>query len=341
MLASPLVAEVPVDDARPDAPRPAPADWSWGQFSPAAGFTVRYARVSTGGHRGVALLLHGRSDFIEKYAEVLEELAAQGFDAWTFDWRGQGRSTRLLGNPHKGHIDRFETYLADLDAFVSEVLEPAAGGTAQRVLVAHSMGAHLALRYLHDHPGRFDRAALVAPMIGIHAPVPPAAQRAITGLGARLGRGEAYAAGGDWGPRQQRFARNKRTRDRARFERVVAAVLADPALALGGPTLGWLAAAHASIATLTAPGFAAAIATPVLIAAGGADRIVDVRATLELAAALPSARTLVVPGARHELLHELDRARDAFWRAFEAFVADAPASGAAARGEVPSGADSV
>lgn len=300
------------------------SDLELATFSPCAGVNLRYGRLRVPDARGVALVLHGRTGFIEKYAEVMRELAALGLAVWSFDWRGQGLSTRLLDNPHKGHIDRFETYLEDLASFVGAVLAPeAAAIRGPRVLVAHSMGAHLALRHLHDRPRDFSLAALTSPMVCIRGPIPPRVQLGVAALGARFGRADRYASGGDWGPRNQRFITNKRTHDRARFERVVASVRADPRLALGGPTLGWLAAAHRSIAVLLAPGYPERITAPVLAVAGGADAIVDTRATVRLMARLPAGRVVVVPEAKHEILHERDPQREPFWRHFgEVLAAD-------------------
>ena len=66
-----------------------------------------------GGNRRI-VLCHGRTEFLEKYTETIGELAARGFEVWSMDWRGQGAFDRALKNPHKGHIDQFESYIADL-----------------------------------------------------------------------------------------------------------------------------------------------------------------------------------------------------------------------------------
>ena len=50
--------------------------------------------------RGTVLLLHGRTEFIEKYYPVIEKLLQRGFAVATLDWRGQGLSERPVG--HRG-----------------------------------------------------------------------------------------------------------------------------------------------------------------------------------------------------------------------------------------------
>jgi hypothetical protein len=67
---------------------------SWGSLEVTDGVTLRHARIvpAEGPVRGTVVLVHGRTEFIEKYAEVLEELCAgggSGFDgsrcsAWWF-----------------------------------------------------------------------------------------------------------------------------------------------------------------------------------------------------------------------------------------------------------------
>ena len=77
--------------------------------------------------RGTILLLTGRGEFIEKYAtEVVGELLGRGFAVIALDWRGQGLSYRPLADHEKGHIDSFDTYLADLKLFLQSVVAPEA-----------------------------------------------------------------------------------------------------------------------------------------------------------------------------------------------------------------------
>ena len=49
--------------------------------------------------RGICVLLHGQTEFIEKYVEVIAELQGRGFTVATFDWPGQGGSYRFLADP--------------------------------------------------------------------------------------------------------------------------------------------------------------------------------------------------------------------------------------------------
>ena len=70
------------------------------------GITLRTARwPSLSPHpKGTVCLFQGRSEFIEKYFELIRELRARGFAVATLDWRGQGGSDRLLRQGNGGDL---------------------------------------------------------------------------------------------------------------------------------------------------------------------------------------------------------------------------------------------
>src|SRR5262249_27915714 len=99
--------------------------------------------------RGVCVLLHGQTEFIEKYVEVIAELAARGFTVATMDWRRPGASARALNNPLKAHIGDFSEYDSDLTIFMHTVVRNLTDKPP--IVLAHSMGAHILLRSLHSN----------------------------------------------------------------------------------------------------------------------------------------------------------------------------------------------
>jgi lysophospholipase len=223
--------------------------------------------------RGIAVLLHGQTEFIEKYDEVIGELVSRGFTVATFDWRGQGGSARSLADPLPAHVRDFAQYDDDLTSFLEQIVRPLSD--APPLALAHSMGAHILLRTLHDRPGAVRAAALTAPMIEVSTRGYPGwLARAVCAAQNALGRGDAFA----WGmaardPFLITFDTQLVTSDRARFARVQAFLGGRSDLRLAGPTWGWLEAAYRSMARLRGPGFAQAIAAPVLVCGAGRDRI--------------------------------------------------------------------
>jgi lysophospholipase len=293
-------------------------------FTTPDGLSIRWGYAAAKGSpaRGTVLLLNGRTEYMEKYAEVFEALAERHFTVYSLDWRGQGLSDRLLYDSEKGHVNDFEDYLHDLEQLMTIVHNR--GASPPFILIGHSMGGHLALRFLERHPDQFARGVLTAPMIDIRVPklLPRRLLRWLIGAGARRGRSDSYVIGsGGYGDRDRRFEGNPLTSDRARFQRNVDMIARDPRLALGGVTYGWLSAALQSIDYLTTQDFARALTMPIMIVTAAEDRIVSRRAQKEFCRKAPDCRQVLIEGARHELLVETDPRRDQFWRAFDRFVA--------------------
>ena len=268
--------------------------------------------------RGGVILLPGRSEFIEKYSETVQDLLARGFWIAAMDWPGHGLSGRPLSNRHKHHLTSFAPMVEDLKRFIEELEARRLG--RPRIILAHSMGAHVALRYLHDYPHRVDGAVLSAPMVALtFAPLGRRLTRSLTRLAMTFGFGKRYAPGQTNYGALQRSDANMRllTSDPERFQIEHRWIGQNPDLALGGVTYGWLDAAMASIAEINAPGYAEEIETPILIVQAGADRLVDNPRQEAFARHLPNATFLRIEGARHEILNEREEYRDQFLAAFD------------------------
>jgi len=271
--------------------------------------------------RGVCVLLHGQTEFIEKYDEVIGELNARGFTVATFDWRGQGGSQRGQANPLPADVRDLAEYDDDLSSFLQQVVRPLSERAP--LALAHSMGAHILLRTLHDRPGSFRAAVLSAPMIAFSARGYPAwLARAVTALYNAAGQSRAFA----WGmaardPFLVDFDTQLVTSDRARFERAQEFLRRHPDLRLAGPSWGWLEAAYRSMAKMQKPGYAEAIATPALVFGPGKDRICITQATERFARRMPHATYVELADSEHEILMENDSIRARFWSAFDAFAA--------------------
>ncbi len=269
---------------------------------------------------GSVVLVGGRSEFAEKYGEVACELAGRGFFVWTMDWRGQGGSCRLLSDPMKGHVGSFEDYLDDLDRFLRDVVLPSA--PAPLILLAHSMGGHLGLRFLKRRPEVFHRAVLTAPMVDIHlsAAMGPSI-RLLSRLMTRSGFAHVSVPGtGDEGDRLWRFEGNPLTSDRARFERNNQYARTAPRLAVGGVTFGWARAAFDSIRELGAAGVAESLSVPLLMVSPQVDTVVSVDAQKRFCRQCLVCRQVLLYGALHEILMEADAHRRLFWNAFDGFT---------------------
>lgn len=270
--------------------------------------------------RGVCLVLQGQTEFLEKYCEVIDELRLRGFAVAAFDWRGQGGSGRALADTRIAHVEDFSQYDEDLRAFLDQIVKPL---TDRPVLaLAHSMGAHILLRTLHDNPPNIVGAVLTAPMLRVSTRGQPEwLVPIIAKLMMLFGKKNDYVLGMEArDPLKMTFKDQLVTSDRIRFDRTQNFIAANPEIRLSGPSWSWLTAALASMARVMAPGFAEAIKTPVLLFGAGKDRIVQTAACRDFAHRLPNGTYVEFEVAEHEILMENDIVRTKFWKAFDEFA---------------------
>lgn len=231
------------------------------------------------GARAAVVIVHGYGEHAGRYAELVDELGRAGLSAYLLDLRGHGRS----GGP-RGHVDRFEDYLGDLDRLVADAREE----EERLFLFGHSLGGLIVLRYLQEG-GRAAGAIVSAPYLRL-AFEPPPWKRAFAGLLERLLPRLPIPSG---------LTPAMLTRDEARR----AEVEADP-LYFTTTTAGWYA--QATRAQREAVARAAAIRLPILGLLPLADRVADPRATEAFWTRLGSEdRELVrFEASYHEILNE-------------------------------------
>jgi alpha-beta hydrolase superfamily lysophospholipase len=232
--------------------------------------------------RSAILFLHGWFDHAARWTAVAQRLADAGFAVYLLDQRGHGRS-----GGRRGHLSRFSQLLGDLQAFRRAVRRRRK--ELPQLLLGHSFGGLVALRYLETQPSDPVVAALVvSPWLAL--PVAPPVWKAM------LSRVLADL----WPtlPIPARIDATQLSRDPA----INAAYESDPAVH-GVMTPGaWreIQWAHRAVA---ADGDR--IDSPVLFLLGGEDRIVDAHAARAFADGLRSPATVHwYPEMFHELLHD-------------------------------------
>lgn len=292
-------------------------------MTPAAdGWPLRtYTQPAIGRPRGSILWLGGRGDIFEKYVETLDGWSHGGWGITSFDWRGQGGSGRIGGNPAVGHIDDYATWISDLAAFYTDWVAREPG---PHVVMGHSMGGHLVLRALAERAITPDKVVLVAPMLGFDTGIVPFPIAFwVARIMARLRSDIRPAWKRNEKPSPPQASRQAYlTHDPDRYADELWWKKENPVLALGPPSWGWLAAAYRSIAGLERRAAVEGITTPILILCAQEDQLVSATAIHRFAARLPNA-TLVVFGddTAHEILREADGPRDRALAAIAEFLA--------------------
>jgi alpha-beta hydrolase superfamily lysophospholipase len=115
--------------------------------------------------RAEVIISHGFGEHSGRYGALTEHLMAQGFSVTVYDHRGHGLSDGL-----PGHVESFTEYEEDLDHIVSAVR--ARSDASSVFLIAHSMGALVALRYVAKRGSRLAGAVISAPLIAVAMQVP-------------------------------------------------------------------------------------------------------------------------------------------------------------------------
>ncbi len=291
----------------------------------ADGTILRYAlaRPREGSVRGTVTILPGRADCMEHHYETIDDLLRRGFAVAILDWRGQGLSSRPLRNRLRGHVRSFRLYEADLRTFMRRVVLPEC--PPPHFALGISMGAHVLLHASWRHVW-FERALLVSPMISIRRRrMPQWWWRLLSTAAVWAGLGWMFVPGVRKHPlREEDFPGNPLTSDWQRFRREALLLERHPQLALGGPTLGWLRAALASSRRLWKHAQEHDVPLwPLMAVAAGDDRLVDTEATRIFAHDVAGMACIVLQGARHDILLEADRYREALLAAFDSFIAGA------------------
>jgi lysophospholipase len=286
--------------------------WNVDFFTYQNGDRIRYATYQSANAKNEKwiILLGGRTEWIEKYNYVAEELGRDGWKILTMDHRGQG-----LSGGRRGHVDDYRQFALDLQNVIAKALPP----RAEYAILAHSMGGLIAL-YAQVHGLVQAKAlALSSPLFLLpNAPIPRFLAKPITKVLTRLGLGKVASGGGsfDKGP----FAGNSLTSDQARYERMCLNPYPVPT-----PSFQWVAATFAAIADIFDPDLIKDLICPVLVLGAEEETVVDVKGltfweALAKDSSSASVELHMMKGARHELLSEAPAIYSKVMNAYKEFL---------------------
>ncbi len=311
-----MTTDAPLFEDIAEAPAGGRAFW----VSTSDGLRLR-AAVWTGGARGTAVVLPGRTEFIEKYGRVVGRLQACGYSVVVLDWRGQGLSQRNAAAPSIGHVEDFRHYQRDIEALLAHAA--VRDLPRPRHMIAHSMGACIGLRTLLEGAD-FDSAVFSAPMWHLQM---RAATREFTSkmtlLAKNLGFGQRRMPGSSDRPTplSVTFETNALTSCPDQFAFAVAQITAHPELSLSGPNVHWTRAALEEMARL----FVAPLPSiPILTFLGTAETVVSASMIRMQIAKMKQGTLVMVPGARHEIFMERPEIQAMIWPRIERFLSLGP-----------------
>jgi lysophospholipase len=255
---------------------------------------------------GVVLVVPGYSESMSKYSEVVYDLYHSGYSVVIYDHRGQGFSARLLNDPQRAHIDKFDNLVADLHLVAQKTLSQFTG---KKFVLAHSMGGAVVTRELETSGLKiFDAVAMTAPMMKLKInSVALVLIPWILNPLSRFGYNEFYVRGPK-DPSTFTFADNRVTHSETRFKLLQQrSVDRSPEAHVWGMTAGWLY--QALIGTAQVRAEADKIVTPLLILQAGNDEFVDSTAQVQLCVQVKTCLLENLKEAKHEILMETDSIR--------------------------------
>ena len=282
---------------------------------------IRVAIWNIQSTRGTIILQSGRTEFIEKYFEVVQEFTDRDFCVAMFDWRGQGLSDRLIDNPYLGHIDDFSLYDKEFEEIIDKVYLPFC--PKPWIGMGHSMGGCLIASKGETRPEIFKLIILCAPMLSLKLSKSLEVFGLLVGEVSKIGFRNSAFPQLEWKKRkgwhEMPFDENAVTSDEFRFKRSGDLIRANENLALGGITLAWAHESIKRVRRFNRPNWGKNIDCPTLLLSATKDKLVDPIRNELICKTIPNITIAQIEG-HHELLMESDLIRSTTWNHIDNFL---------------------
>lgn len=128
------------------------------------GRQIHYEYYIVENAKASVVIAHGYTEMAEKFREMMYYFICEGYNVFAVDHMGHGYSSRLTNNPNLAHIEKFDMYVTDFNAFVEKLVK-SHSKDLPLYLYSHSMGGAISVLHLERYPGAFEKAVLSAPMI--------------------------------------------------------------------------------------------------------------------------------------------------------------------------------
>ena len=282
---------------------------------------LRVAFWNLSSSKGTIFLQSGRTEFIEKYYEVISEFIDRGYAVAMMDWRGQGLSSIVSKNIRIGHIDNFKTFDDDFIKIVEECFKTRC--PSPFIGFGHSMGGCLLASYFISEKNLLEKCILCAPMVSVRANAMSRRIVKLLGLLDYIGYGSFPMQKPSWdsedGWIEEPFEDNALTTDRKRFERSFKFLKKCPELGVKGITIGWLKHALKRTNQFKKIQWNIAIKRPLLLLDATEDKLVNSHLNKELLGQsdLVEIKSLK---SQHEIMMETDEIRDEAWKSIDNFL---------------------
>jgi len=281
---------------------------------------LRIALWNLNSDKGTIILQSGRTEFIEKYYEVIEGFISRGYCVAAMDWRGQGLSERTSKNIRLGHIDSFQEY--DKDLIKTLVLyqelcpKPWIG-------FGHSMGGCLMASNFVENEENYEALILCAPMISIQINPFLEILVKVAGLISSLGFKDLAFNKPNWdnkkGWLEEEFKGNFLTSDKYRFDRVYRLISKEHGLGVKGLSIGWIYEAIKRTNQFKDKKWGSNVEKPSLLLNATQDRLVSPSGNVQILSRFKNSHAENID-SRHEIFMESDQIRNQAWKKVDEFL---------------------
>ena len=266
--------------------------------------------------KGTVLLQQGHNEFIEKYFETIQEFLDRDYSVIAFDWRGQGMSDHQIKDIHKSYIKNYERHDRDIKYIIDEIIEK--NFPKPLIGIGHSMGGCLMLSAFHDHPEKFSKGILSAPMLGFKN---ENFLRTASSLMNFFRKETDYLLGSkpNMG-KETPYDQNDLTTDPIRYKRIIDLVRKHPNIRLWGVTNAFAKAVNQRFRIMRAKNWAEKIDLNILIINNTNDLVVDSKKIEIMNDRLKNSSMIKFNETQHEIFMEKDEHRATMWKAIDDFL---------------------
>lgn len=124
------------------------------------GVKIYYRELHPDKAKAILIISHGYGEHSGYYWGLMQFLVQHGYGVYALDHRGHGRSEE-----ERGHLEKFEFFLEDLDVFVDFVREK--HPDLPPYMFGHSMGGLIAFHYGVLHPEKLKGQIFTGPAVGM------------------------------------------------------------------------------------------------------------------------------------------------------------------------------
>ena len=266
--------------------------------------------------KGQIIISHGFTESNAKYMEVAQALFEAGYSIYLPDHRGHGLSEGDTTKTSLVHVISFQDYTEDLlgvsKTFLREKLP--------RYIIAHSMGAAIALGAMQKAPNFFDKAIFSAPMFQIKlGNMPEWVALSLCRVSHIFGLEENFLPGS--GPPEYpiSFSATRATTSKKRFYRYMNYLKEHNYDVKWGGSFGWLKESILYTRKITQKEKLQELKTPLLILQAGDDAYVKAEG-METLCSETNCKLIKFQDAKHEIYFEKDSTHSRWLSAVLSFL---------------------